>query len=128
MRKTETLSIEGRDEPVVVYELTIKQIIKLIQGDLLADLSLDSFKAQLSDNVLPKCTNLKLDEMMEMAPSELNLIWEKFKEVNSTFFDLARKAGLQEVLESTINNLKEAMLGDFSKLLVDSSKQDISTS
>ena len=128
MRKTKTLEISGIEKPVVVYELKVKQIISLIQGDPLGDLSIEGLKEQLDTKILPMCSSISLDQLLEMAPSEAEEVWNAFKEVNSTFFEMARRAGLQEILTSSIESLKKAMLVDFSKLHVGSSNQDILTS
>jgi uncharacterized membrane protein len=65
-----------------------------------------------------------MSDLEDMAPSELKLIWEKFKEVNSDFFVIARKAGADKILA----RLKEALIADFSSYVVDSSSQDTSES
>ena len=128
MRKTKTLEISGIEKPITVYELTVKQIIDLVQGDWLKELGTEVFRSQFDTNILPMCSTIKSEQLLNMAPSEAKEIWDAFKEVNSTFFDLARQAGFQEILESAMGNIKRAMLSDFSKLPVVSLNQDMSTS
>ena len=121
MRKTKTFKIEGYDKNFEVKELKLKEIIGLIQDDVTGgDTSIESLKTVFESRLLPLCSNVKVDELLEMTPSELEEFWNHFHEVNSSFFGLARKAGIQEVLEE----LKQAIIADFTRLLVSSSKQD----
>ena len=124
MRKTETFEIEGYEKKVTVNELTIKQIISLMQQDVLGDASLENLRRQFEEILLPMCTNLEMSDLMEMAPSDVKHIWEKFKEINSAFFEVARDAGLLTL----VSGIKEAIIADFSRLAASSSKQGTPTS
>jgi len=119
MRKTKSFKIKGYDKQYEVKEMTVREIIDLIQDKALdGDLTLDGFKEYFSDQ-LPKFTNIKdLDEIIDMAPSELTEIWENFSEANSVFFAVARKAGLEQIL----GKLKAAIIADFLSWLVPLSK------
>lgn len=122
-RKTNTFKIEGYKKQFEVYELTVKQIIGLIQDKALeGNLSLDDFR-EYFDRVLPKLSNVTIDELLEMVPSDIKLLWEEFSTTNETFFEVARKSGL----ESLVGQLKKAIIADFSKWLAGSSKQDTPT-
>ena len=123
-RKTTTFNIDGYEKSFTVNELTVKEIIGLMQEDESEDVSLEGFRDKLSKSVLPKCTNVTMDELIEMVPSDIKIIWDKFNEVNSVFFDVAHKMGLQSMLDE----LKAAIIADFSRLLVSSLKLDIPTS
>ncbi len=125
MRKTNTFEIEGYDKSFKVKELTIKEIISLMQEENLGggdgdSLNLAKLKENFETRLLPLCSNIKMSDLEDMAPSELKLIWEKFKEVNSDFFEVARNAGAEKILA----RLKEALIADFSSYVVDSSSQD----
>lgn len=115
-RKTKTFQIEGYEKSFTVKELTVKQIIDLMQKDV-QDTSLAGLKDQFL-NFLPVASNIKLDELIEMPPSDIKLIWDKFREINSTFFAVSQQVGLGNLLE----DLKRAIIEDFGKLLVASSK------
>jgi hypothetical protein len=122
MRKTKSFKIEGHDQEITVRELTVKEIISLMEDDILGDASLETLRKSFSDVFLPLCTeNVTLSDLLGLAPSELMEVWDNFQEVNASFFELARKSGLMK----SIGNLKEAVLRDFSKLLVSSSSVDI---
>lgn len=123
MRITKTFKIEGIDKSFKVKELKIKQIISLMTEDNL-DTDLDAMKAMLVDVFLPMCSNIEFSDLEDMAPSEIEIIWNKFKEVNKSFFDLAQKMGLEKIL----SQVKEGIQADFSNLLANSSKQDIQPS
>lgn len=128
MRKTETLEIEGYKKRFTVNELTVKEIISLMDDDTFKETSLESFKKGLDEKILPLCTNVKVDDLIAMAPSEIMEIWEAFRKVNASFFEVAQKMGLTELLNKGGEELKKAILGDFSKLAVASLKQDTPTS
>lgn len=115
MRKSKNSEID--DKKITVYELTVKEIIELGEGKKLNEAqSLEDFRALLND-YLPKCVSgVTLDDLIGMAPSDLQLIYNDFREVNSVFFDVARSVGLGELL----NELKQAIQKDFLKLLVGS--------
>lgn len=119
MRITKTFEIEGYDESFTVNELRIKEILSLMSSESLEDISLEGMKSKFSDVFLPMCTNIKMEQIEEMTPSEVLVIWEKFREVNKSFFDMAQKMGLNSVIEK----LKSAVIEDFGKLAVISSKQ-----
>ena len=118
-RKTTTFQIEGYDKQFEVRELTVKQIMELMQKDA-EDTSLLGLIGQIKD-FLPIATNITMDEIYVMPPSDIQVIWDKFKEVNKTFFGVSQQAGLGDLL----GEMKRAIITDFGKLLVSSSKQGI---
>ena len=120
MRITKTFKIEGYDKSFTVKELKVKEIISLMSEDMLEDLSVETMRDRFSDVLLPMCSNIKFDDLEEMTLSELLEIWNHFKEVNKSFFELAQKMGLDEILIK----MKEAIFVDFGNLVVPSLKQD----
>jgi len=121
-RKTKTFEIEGYEKSFTVYELTVKQIMDLMQQDI-QDTTLTGLTAQF-ESFLPLASDIKLPQLYDMTPSDIKIIWERFKEVNDTFFVVSQQAGLGDLLGA----LKKAIVEDFGKLLVSSSKQDMSES
>lgn len=116
-RKTKEISIEGIADPIQIFELRVKDIYGLFQ-ELTSgenDLTADNLH-KLAEKWLPKATNLTIDKMMEMAPSELEQVSETFKEVNGSFFKIAQKLGLTDLLMG----VKGAMLNDLNILFADS--------
>lgn len=121
MRITKTFEIEGVDKEFMVRELKVKEILGLISDDSLDDLSIDKLKDRFANKFLPLCSNIKLTDIENMTPSELEVVWEKFKEANKSFFGMAQKMGLEDLLMK----LKEGIIADFSKSVANLSKQDI---
>ena len=120
MRKTITFKIEGYDKSFEVKELSVKEIIGLMQDEGIQGQDLNSLKAIFTERLLPLCVNVDINELVEMVPSEIMIMWNHFKAMNSDFFDMAQKLGLAEV----IADLKKAAIDDFLKLLAALSKQD----
>lgn len=120
MRKTITFKIEGYDKSFVVNELSVKEIVSLMQDEGIQGQDLESLKNVFTERLLPLCVNAKLDELMEMVPSEIIIMWDHFKEMNKDFFGMAQKLGLADMVE----DLRKAAISDFLKLLAASSKQD----
>jgi len=121
-RKTTTFKIEGYDKPFVVYELTLKQVMSFMQKDI-QDTTIVGLFDQLKE-FLPLASSLDIESLYDMPPSDIKVVWEKFKEVNTTFFEASQQAGLGELL----GEVKKAAIADFGKLLVASSRQGMSES
>jgi len=115
-RKIKTFEIEGRKEPITVKELTVGTIISIAQNIDLENLSLVSFVKFADETFLPECVNLTLEQFKEMAPSEIESIYNKFMEVNKSFFVLAQKMGFQEMLDK----MRKAIMRDFLSFVVGS--------
>jgi hypothetical protein len=99
MRGQLAFTIPGNAKTFCVYELTVRQLITLLQGGAFEKLlGGESALAELRDVVLPMATNLTAEELLDLTPGELTLVLEKLREVNAAFFDLARKTGVLEVL------------------------------
>jgi len=124
MRKQRKFKIEGHEKSVEVYELSVRQIIGLMEDASLGDSSLPALKSLFVDKLLPLGSNLSYEELVDMYPSEIKECWEKFREVNASFFDGLDTMGLTGL----INTVKVAIIKDFSNLLVSSSRQDTPTS
>jgi hypothetical protein len=62
--------------------------------------------------LLPLLTDLPAEKIDDLAPSELNHIWEAAKEVNAFFLSLIEKTGMVPALKTAIqSNLTEAFAG-----------------
>ncbi len=95
MRKTKTIKIDSKE--ITVKELRVKDIRRILESGqrLEADFS------QMPE-ILKMVTDLPFEELEEFAPSELKIIWEAFREVNSDFLDLVARSGITEVLKNSI--------------------------
>lgn len=95
MRKTKTIKIDDRE--ITVKELRVKDIREIFErGESIGE-GIDQFT-----ELLPLATDLSLKDANEMAPSELKIIWEAFREVNAVFFDAVAKAGIVDHLKTSI--------------------------
>ena len=63
--------------------------------------------------VLPFVTTLKLDEFLELAPSEIKQVYDAFLEVNAVFFGMLEVSGAMGIFRE----MKQMMVDDFKKLL-----------
>ena len=118
MRLSQTFEIEGYKKKFEVRELTVKEIIDLSKDEAIDKLSVDSLKELFSTRLLPLCSNIEMDELLQMAPSEIAEIWKNFEEVNKVFFEVARKAGVGQ----TLGEIKKAITADFLSFAATSSK------
>ena len=99
MRKTKTIKID--DKEITVKELRVKDIRKLMgQMETLED---DIFDGM--GKFLPFATDdLKLSDLEGMAPSEIERIWDTFREVNGVFFRMMARMGVGEALKKSISS------------------------
>ena len=94
MRKRKTIKVD--DLEITVFEVIIEDLISVKLPESMADL-----QTNLSD-LLPRCTDLTVDQIKKMAPSDLVQIWEAFREVNDVFFSLAKKLNIQKLAIDSI--------------------------
>lgn len=114
-------SITIGDQTYEVRELTVRQIMDILQDESLTGQG--STLAEVKDGIdrhLNKATDLSVERMMYMAPSEIKQVYDKFKEVNSVFFEVARSVGL----EGLLTELKKQISEDFGKFVAASLKMD----
>jgi hypothetical protein len=119
MRQEKKFKIDGWDNSFTVKELTVKEILSLFRDGLLEDTSFEGLQKQFADVLLPMSSDIEMKDLEEMAPSELEQVWDVFQKVNAAFFKFARKAGLADI----VTQLKNALIGDSLGLLVNSWKQ-----
>jgi hypothetical protein len=123
MRGQITFKIEGRDQSITAQELTIKDILSLFQFQNLDEVnSWSSIRGYVQENVLPKATNLTVEDILELTPSEIAKVWEQVRKVNETFFGLIRAPMVKEVLEQVKPKIVAAFGNSFAGL----SKLDMS--
>ena len=114
MRKQKTIKIDEKE--ITIKELRVKDIRDIIeQGDKIVSGGLDQI-----EKILPLATDLPLSQIEDMAPSELQIIWNAFREVNAAFFDLVAKTGLVEALKSSILKDLTALFVTLSKPAIES--------
>lgn len=126
MRKQKTIKIDGKE--ITIRELKVKEIYRIISGafeiagkkEQDGEQSLEAFGEEISNfltTYLPLVTkDITHEDALDMAPSELEELYEAFKEVNKTFFTVLQKVGAGNLLQE----IKKAIAEDFSKLYADS--------
>ncbi len=115
------------DKEITVKELTVGEILDLMQSEGDADDSLTAF-GRKADSFLQVSCGLALEDLKAFAPSQIKMLYEKFREVNQAFFDLARTLRAQEMLAGIGEELKRSLASDFRELLSASSKPATGTS
>lgn len=108
MRKTKTIKIGDRE--ITVKELRVKDIRQILET---AENENDDFLKQI-EGLLPLVTDLKLKDMEDMAPSELKVLWEAFREVNSDFLSLTERLGVGGALKDFLQKHLTEALSDLS--------------
>lgn len=103
MRKHEVIEIDGRK--ITVSELKVKDLLSLIRGEdgRLGAVTVTDVIRKATE-VLPLAVDCPLEELQELAPSELEAVWEAFRRVNAVFFALAGTFGVKGVLEDLRNS------------------------
>ena len=126
MRVRKVVKIDDRE--FVLRELTIAEIIDVFENTSVKIEDIGKDKASDTTDFLKdeiqRIVNLSLEgehevkDFYKMAPSELKLIYDGFKEANEVFFHIAAKMGLEGMLEG----IKTSIQKDFSEVLALSSK------
>ena len=114
MRKTKTIKID--DKEITVKELKVKHIRRFWDQAWSGDMSLDALQDLLGDILPLIAPELKVNDLEEMAPSEIRFLWDTFREVNTDFFAVVRLEDAGQLL----TELKKAFLKDLTSLFAGS--------
>jgi len=95
MRKHKILDDIG-GKPVTVYEIRPRDILGWL-GDEQSLKDIEKGKA-----LLAQCCSLTMDELIDLYPSESELVWQAFEEVNAAFFGLLRATGVLDEVKDMI--------------------------
>ena len=106
MRKIKTIKID--DKEITVKELRTKDVRKILSiGETLGEDILKDI-----ERLLPLAFDIKPDEFEELAPSEIQLLWDAFKEVNAIFLEVIGRLGIPQMFGSSIQKyLSESLAG-----------------
>ena len=117
MRQRKTVKIDEKE--IVLKELTVEEILKL--QDQIGDDTSNAGFFDLVKEVLPKITtDLAVEDLKKMAPSEIEILIDGFKEVNAPFLRGIAWAGLGDLLAE----LRKALMTDLLRSLSSSRPQD----
>jgi len=108
MRKTKRIKMD--DMEITVYELRVKDIRGLMDRASGENLSLENL-----GDFLPVVCDLPPGKFPDLAPSEIQQIWEAFHEVNAVFFGWTAKAGIGEMIAKQIRTSWIESFADSSK-------------
>ena len=106
MRKSAEFTMENDKGTLSVrlQELTVREVLDMCEqfgkGPLVHDL----------ERLLPRMSNLTTNDLMDMTPGELEMLWEQVKEVNAAFFRIAGALGFGRVLEAFRAQLRSDLM------------------
>ena len=95
MRKQTTFRIDGRDKDYKVKELSTREWIQFLGDGNLGELDLLSLLQRVREGFIDVATNIGQKEIMDFTPSEIDIVWGKFREVNDVFFGLPGRLGIK---------------------------------
>lgn len=109
MRKSKTVKID--DKEITVKELRVKDIRTLLE--IAEKAEEDDFLKEV-ETLLPLVIDIKLNDIEEMAPSEIKILWEAFQEVNADFLSVIGRLGIKETFTSFVRKHLTDALADLS--------------
>lgn len=106
MRKTKTLD-NIADKPVTVYEVRPRDILAFLgEGEGIKDI-------ERGKELLAQCCSLTMDELLDLYPSESEIVWQAFEEVNAAFFALLRSTGVLDEVREMIRMIAKEFSAQF---------------
>lgn len=125
MRKSETVKLADRD--IVVSEVRVKKMLRLLPvGDLVGNdggSAMEKTFKEHAEELLQEACGLKLADLSELYPSEVEDIWNAFKRVNSFLFQTAGWLGATEQIKRLVVSVLDSVGREFA----DSLNADIRT-
>lgn len=104
-----TLDIQGKSVPVTLVELTAEQVVNLVDNFGETGVSLKAFRDLLETFLEKNIIGLTSKDLLKMSFSEIEDLFDKWKEVNASFFKISHSLGLDGVLAQ----VKKTALQDF---------------
>ena len=115
MRKSTVKQLN--DKEITIKEMRVRDILNMFQNPDKDFTSMISF-INKGNIIVEKCiVGITFEELQDLAPSELKELYEAFKEVNETFFDLLGSLGVMDIL----GNLKSQFTQDLMKVSANAS-------
>jgi len=101
------------NKDVEIRELTAKEIRVILQS--FDDEKKEGTKGIMEklEDIVPLVSNLKMLELEDFTPSELEEIWGHVQKVNSSFFGLMEKAGVLAKIKASLSKI---LIESFSSL------------
>jgi hypothetical protein len=118
MRLSKRIRIDGKE--IIINELTIRQWMDAYAGIQ----TLTPFSVEFWAKVLPLVSNLDADALLDMAPSEIEVVVKAAMEVNQTLIESLKKtkgflgeAGVMDALKQALQQVMLNTLTTFSRSL-----------
>jgi hypothetical protein len=108
-RKSATIKLD--DKEITIKEMRVKDVIAFFNEVQETNNSIPAL-IEAAKKLMPAFIDVDADYLLELAPSEIKGIWEKFKEVNTDFFDVLKGLGIMDLLDK----IKTDMVGNLSHL------------
>lgn len=104
IQRTKSGKLNAGDEVFVEFhydlDVKIKEMKMRDLHSIIDELDKDLDFKKLFENKILSCTSLKFDDLLDLAPSEMEGVFKVFCEVNKTLFDVLKKAKVKELLFS----------------------------
>lgn len=133
MRETKTFTIKGHDHKKwEVRELTAREILTVLSPHSLEGMEWGQVMEHFMSTALPVASTITAEELLDLAPSEIDEIWGHFREVNKTFFGLSDRLGIkglyQEVRPMALAAFGNYVVGWLQQAMEEHSTTDSDTS
>lgn len=103
-----TKSITIRDKSFTLKELPVRVLWNLINNEINEKEDKENNISILDrgrEFLKLACPELTKNELLKLYPSEIEELWEGFKEVNSSFLEMSRTIGLGEALVGSVRGI-----------------------
>jgi len=107
-KRSKKVTING--EPITVYELSVKQIRGIVE-------ELDSLNNERVLEILSMCSDVTMEQIEGMAPSDIRDLWDAWSGVNADFLHLIRQAMKRPPIQKAIDDFLSRILTDVSAAL-----------
>jgi hypothetical protein len=107
------ITIDGKK--YTIREIIVSEMLEIKR--IIGGLENISDTVKEIDKILPYCSDITQDDLINMAPSDIETLWKAFKEVNKVFFSTMETFGLIEVINQIKRNLIVIFLEQSSKLM-----------
>lgn len=114
MRREKEIDIDGKK--IMIYEirpLDIKQTFE----DNIENINDKTSFFDIFELFMPFCSDIKSSDFFELYPSEMEIIFETFKEVNAFFFKVAAGIGIQDYLNQILLIIRKDLFQNFASIL-----------
>lgn len=107
MQKAKTVMFGDRS-------FTVKELSTRIIWDLVNSTDKkDDVMTYMKNMLVMGCPELTTDTFLDLYPSEIEVLWAAFEEVNAAFLGLLRRVGLDQVIITAMKKTATTLTGQF---------------